>query len=178
MRMATLGKIGEFQPSVEDWGQYAERLEFFFTANGIMTAEKKRATFLAVVGPTTYKLLHSMLAPTTLDEVAFSDMVKVLSDHYCPKPLEIVSRLKFYNRSRNPGESISTFILEVRALACFCNFGKSLDSMIRDCLVCGINDEQNQKRLLSEGDTLTLTKAMTLAQAIETATKDAQLMQP
>ena len=44
-----LGKIGEFQPSVEDWMQYAERLEFFFAANGITTAEKKRATFLAVV---------------------------------------------------------------------------------------------------------------------------------
>ena len=60
----------------------------------------------------------------------------------------------------------------------FCNFGNSLDAMIRDHLVCGINDEQIQKHLLSEGDTLTLTKAMTHAQAIETATKDAQLMQP
>ena len=177
-KMATLGKIGEFQPSVEEWTQYAERLEYFFTANGITTAEKKRATFLAVAGPTTYKLLRSMLAPTTLDEVAFSDVVKVLSDHYCPKPLEIISRFKFYNRSRNPGESVSTFISEVRALACFYNFGNSLDSMIRDRLVCGINDEQIQKCLLSEGDTLTLTKAMTLAQAIETTTKDAQLMQP
>ena len=50
--------------------------------------------------------------------------------------------------------------------------------MIRDRLVCGINDKQIQKHPLSEGDTLTLTKAMTLAQAIETATKDTQLMQP
>ena len=70
------------------------------------------------------------------------------------------------------------FISEVRNLARFCNFGDSLDAMIRDRLVCGINDEQIQKRLLSEGDKLTLAKAMTFAQAIETATKDAQLMQP
>ena len=57
-RMATLGKVGEFQPSVKDWVQlYGECLEFFFAANGITTAEKKRPTFLAVVGPTTYKLL-------------------------------------------------------------------------------------------------------------------------
>ena len=85
-RMATLGKIGEFQPSVEDWMQYAERLEFFFAANGITTAEKKHATFLAVVGPTTYKFLHSMLAPNKPGEVAFNEMVKVLSNHYSPKP--------------------------------------------------------------------------------------------
>ena len=176
--MATLGKIGEFQPSVEDWTQYVERLEFFFAANGITTAEKKRATFLAVVGPTTYKLLHSMLAPHKPGEVAFNEMVKVLSDHYSPKPSEIVSRFKFYNRSRKPGESVSTFISEVRDLAQFCNFGDSLDAMIRDRLVCGINDKQIQKRLLSEGDKLTLAKAMMFTQAIETATKDAQLTQP
>ena len=140
-RMATLGIIGEFQPSVEDWMQYAERLEFFFAANGITTAEKKRATFLAVVGHTTFKLLRNMLAPNKLGEVTFNEMVKVLSDHYSPKPSEIVSRFKFYNRSKKPGESVSMFISEVRDLARFCNFGDSLDAMIRDHLVCGINDE-------------------------------------
>ena len=119
-----------------------------------------------------------MLAPNKPGEVAFNEMVKVLSDHYSPKPLEIVSCFKFYNRSRKPGESVSTFISEVRDLARFCNFGDSLDAMIRDRLVCGINDEQIQKRLLSKGNKLTLAKAMTFAQAIETATKDAQLMQP
>ena len=131
-----------------------------------------------MVGPTTYKLLRSMLAPTMLWEVDFADIVKVLLDHYYPKPSEIVSHFKFYNSSRNPRETVSMFISEVTALVRFCNFGSSLDAMIRDRLVCGINDEQIQKQLLSEGDTLTLTKAMTLAQAIETATKDTQLMQP
>ena len=67
---------------------------------------------------------------------------------------------------------------EVRDLVRFCNFDYSLDAMIGDRLVCGINDEQIQKHLLSKGDKLTLAKAMTLAQAIETATKDAQLIQP
>ena len=53
MRMATLGKIGEFQPAVEDWPQYVERLEFFFAADGITSDEKRRTTFLAVIGLTT-----------------------------------------------------------------------------------------------------------------------------
>ena len=37
---------------------------------------------------------------------------------------------------------------------------------------------QIQKRLLSEGDQLTWTKAVTLAQAMETVTKDSQLLRP
>ena len=87
-----MGKIGEIQPSVEDWTQYTECLEFFFAANSITTAKKKcGATFLEVVGPTTYKLLRSMLALNKPGEVAFNEMVKVLSEHYSTKPSEIVS---------------------------------------------------------------------------------------
>ena len=37
-------------------------------------------------------------------------MVKVLSDHYSPKPLEIVSRFKFYNRSRKPLQQATTVL--------------------------------------------------------------------
>ena len=113
--MAALGKISEFQPSVEDWPQYVERLEFFFAANGITSDDKRRATFLAVIGPTAYKLLQSMLALVKPADRSFEELVKVLSDHYSPKPSE-----------------------------------------------------------LSEGDQLTLTKA----QAMETATKDSQLLRP
>ena len=62
-------------------------------------------------------------------------MVKVLSDHYSPKLSEIVSRFEFYNRSRKPGESVSVFIAEIQALSQFCDFGDSLDTMVRDHLV-------------------------------------------
>ena len=50
--------------------------------------------------------------------------------------------------------------------------------MIHDWVVCGINDDTIQKRLLAEGDTLTLAKALTLAQAHETAVKDATTLLP
>ena len=60
---ATLGKIDEFDSSKEEWPQYVERLGHFFTANDIKTAEKKRAVFLAVIGPVTYRLLHNLISP-------------------------------------------------------------------------------------------------------------------
>ena len=43
--------------------------------------------------------------------------------------------------------------------------------MIRDRLVCGVNDDSIQKRLLTEGDKLSLTKAISIAQSHETAEK-------
>ena len=44
--------------------------------------------------------------------------------------------------------------------------------------MCGINDDAMQKRLLAEGDKLTLAKALSLAQAYETAIKDATTLLP
>ena len=53
-KMPTYGKIGEYDPDLEDWLQYMEGLENFLVANNNMSAEKKRATFLAVIGPSAY----------------------------------------------------------------------------------------------------------------------------
>ena len=58
--VATLGKIDQFDLSKEEWPQYVEH---FFTANDIDSAEKKRAVFLAVVGPATYRLLYNLISP-------------------------------------------------------------------------------------------------------------------
>ena len=45
---------------------------------------------------------------------------------------------------------MSTFVAELRALAEFCNFGDSLDDMIRDRIVCGIMNGKIQQKLLAE----------------------------
>ncbi|KAJ8019609.1 hypothetical protein HOLleu_41260 [Holothuria leucospilota] len=47
---------------------------------------------------------------------------------------------------------------ELRALANKCNFSTTLDDMLCDRLVCSINDNQIQRKLLSEGN-LTLKRA-------------------
>ena len=43
---------------------------------------------------------------------------------------------------------MSTYVSELRSLAEHCNFGAMLDLMLRDRLVCGINDDAIQRRLL------------------------------
>ncbi len=62
------------------------------------------------------------------------------------------------------------FVLELRSLAEFCNFGDTLEVMLRDRLVCRINNNRMQQRLLSEPK-LTFKRALELAQEVETAAK-------
>ena len=64
----------------------------------------------------------------------------------------------------------------VAALKKLSTEGDSLNEMIRDRLVCGVNDGRIQRRLLAEPD-LTFKKAMDIAQAMEAADKNVQEIQ-
>jgi len=133
--------------------------------------EKKRAVLLTLIGPATYKLLSNLIAPQKPGEVEYSSLVKTLADHFSPTPSEIVQRFKFNSRSRRQGESVATFVAELRAIAAWCNFGETLEAMLRDRIVCGINDSTIQKRLLAESK-LTYQQALDLARGLETAAKN------
>lgn len=91
--------------------------------------------------------------------------------HFNLKPSEIVQRWKFNSRNRHPDESIVEYVAELRKLAQDCHFGDTLTVMLRDRLVCGVNDDSIQRRLLAE-DGLTFETALRKAQAIEAANKD------
>ena len=175
MMAAVLGKIEEFDRRKEDWDLYIERLEHFFVANAITEPERKRAVFLSVIGASTYKTLRSLLSPNKPGEQDYRELVQKLSEHYNPQPSEIVERTKFHSRFRKPGESAASFVAQLRSLSEHCNFGDNLEVMIRDRLVCGINDDTIQKRLLSESK-LTYLRAVELAQSLENADKNVKLL--
>ena len=71
---------------------------------------------------------------------------------------------------------MATFVAELRSLAEICNFGASLEAMLRDRVVCGINDSAIQRRLLAEVP-LSFDKALKLAQGMETAAQNVKELQ-
>ena len=132
--------------------------------------------FLSVIGPTTYKLLASLIAPDKLGNKEYKKLVKVLKEHHNPTLSEIVQRCKFHTRIRQTGESSTQFVAELRALAQYCNFGASFTDLLKDPIVCGINDDHVQRRLLSE-KVLTFENVLELAVSLETAKKNVSELQ-
>ena len=63
-------------------------------------------------------------------------------------------------RNRKKGESVSQYMAKLRRLSQYCEYGNSLDFMLRDCLVCGINHDCTQQELLSKLANLSLQKVM------------------
>lgn len=168
------GQIGEFNPESEKVSTYLERVQLYIDANGVED-DKKVAVLLTVVGSKCYGLLESLLAPAKPKDKTYDELVTALKGHYEPKPLVIAERFQFYKRCQQSGETIADFVADLRKLAVHCDFGTFLDQALRDRLVCGLKNEQTQKKLLAEAD-LTYAKALQIAQGAETAENRAREM--
>ena len=165
------GSISEFKPGGNhSWSTYTQRLGYYFAANGVTDAGKKRSILLAYCGEATLQLIQS-LTDHDPDTKTFEELCELVKTHHEPVPSPIVQRFKFNTRTRAQGETVAAYVAALRELAKHCQYGASLQEMLRDRLVCGVNYEAIQKRLLSEKD-LTYEKAYSVAQAIEVAEKD------
>ena len=174
---AFLGTISEFSSTLESWTAYVERLVQYLAANKIEEPDQQRAVLLSVCGPATYRLIRNLVSPKKPHQCKFADIVEIVQKHHDPKPSVIVQRFRFNSRNRRAGESVATYIAELRHLAEHCEFGSTLNEMLRDRLVCGVEEPKIQRRLLAEPN-LPFDKAFELALASESADKNAKDLQP
>ena len=165
-----IGKIDAFDEANDDWNAYVERMEQYFIANEI-DKDKQVAVMLSLMGNKTYGLLRNLAAPAKPSTLSFKTIVDTLQKHLSPKPLLIAERFRFHKRNQLEGETVSTYLAELKKLSLNCEFGTNLNDALRDRLVCGLHNELIQKRLLSEPD-LSLAKASEIAFAMEAAAKD------
>ena len=82
--MAAHGQMGEFNSQREDWMSYSKRLQEYFTANDIKSAEKKKTILLGVVGAEAYQLIRSLVAPEKPKQKTFEHFIKLVQE---PLPL-------------------------------------------------------------------------------------------
>ena len=123
-------------------------------------------------GQSTFKLLKNLLQPNTPESKSYTDLVDLLSTHFNPIPSVIIQHFKFNTRTRKDNESVATYVAELKCLGEYYEFGDKLNKMVRDRLVCGVNDIRIQNHLLQESK-LTYDKAFKLAQSVEVAAKNA-----
>lgn len=129
---------------------------------------------LSVSGATTYSMLRSLVAPKRPTEVPYDERIGYLQCHFNPRPSEIVQCFQFHNCKQQLGQSISAFIAELRKLSVHCNFGDQLKNVLRDQIMCGVQDPALQRQLPSE-TALTFKLAEERAMEVETAALNASM---
>lgn len=125
----------------------------------------------------TYKLISDLLAPKKPNQATYIELVDTLEKHFKPTKSSIIARFQLNRRYRRSGETIADYLAALRALSSDCNYGQKLDEMLRDRLVCGVQDERIQKSLLSQPeDKLDLKRTVELAQSMQLAGDQAKML--
>ena len=86
-----------------------------------------------------------------------------IAEVWMPQTNVTMERHKFNTRMQQRGESIQSFVADLKNKASACEFGELKDEMIKDRLVCGIENQRLRRNVLREGK-FTLQKAIELCQ--------------
>ena len=178
--MAVHGSLAPFNKDKETWEVYTERLDFYFEAHDIAAEERKRSILLSVCGSATYEELRNLVQPASLKDKSYKDLVDIMKKHLNPASSKIMHRYKLFTAVRRAEDSIGTFVSQLRAIGQNCARAYSNDSlndMLRDAFVFGVNNAQIQRRLFQEKDDFTFETAIEIATAIELSGKDASQIQ-
>jgi hypothetical protein len=167
-----VGQLPPFDAKKSSWTEWCKVLEHYIELNNIQGEEQKRALLNTSCGLDTYQLMRNLVQPSKPKEKSFKDLIEVVQEHTSPKLSEIVERFKFNSRSRKEGESVQSFVAELRKLSEHCSYGAQLNDMLRDRLVCGVNQPAIQWKLLSESSNMNFKAALKIAVGMESATRN------
>ena len=110
-------------------------------------------TFLAIVGPTTYKILSSLVTPEKPGDKSYAELVQVLFEPLLPRTLQHCSEVSFLQPKQTPrGDSCSLCGENVLATQ-HCNFRLNLETMLCNRIVSGINNQYIVMFMFSNEDT-------------------------
>ncbi|XP_067284600.1 uncharacterized protein [Pseudorasbora parva] len=143
----------------ENWRTWIQKFELYLVASGTSakSGKIKCATFLHIAGDEAIKGFNTM---------DFEEL-KGKFKRYCePRKNLTYLRHMFFTRAQGPTELIDAYVTELKNKAKDCDFAQLTESLIRDRIVCGVNNDQIRARLLREPD-LDLNKAVDICRASE-----------
>ena len=147
-------------PNLEaEWRFFWQKFDLFLTASGATAKPEatKCAMFLHAIGDEALKVFNSF--NLTESEQKNLSIIKQKFVEYCtPRKNVVYERYLFGKMCQSVGETVNAFVTSLRLRAKSCEFGEQEESLIRDRLVIGCNDQRVQERLLREPD-LSLQKA-------------------
>ncbi|XP_075157612.1 uncharacterized protein LOC142230876 [Haematobia irritans] len=153
-----LSNFDHFDPNVETFDIYKERLEIHLQLKGVFTNKELCAKLLLqYVGASNYALLATLAAPRSINQLQYDEINDLYQKHFCPKKNILVEQHRFLNEVQNEEQSISDFVAVLQKRAAVCNFmcvcNKSIsDIFCRAQFIRGIRDCAIREKLLEKPD--------------------------
>ncbi len=165
---------------VENWREFENAWEDYVTATELTRKLKKAdgtddpqgmaivaATFCSVMGAECKKILNNLADMTPEKRRNPDEIIAAPRSHFVPQRNILYERFLFNTSTQKSGESVEQFVLRLRQLADSCEFETLKDSLIRDRIVIGTNDEAGRERLLRDRPVPDLAKVIDTLRAAE-----------
>lgn len=187
MSTALIGHVEPFVPG-GNFKAYEDRIRQLVLINGIED-NKKAALLITIMGADVYEILVSLALPKLPSELTFDEILAKLTVHFKPKVNKRAERYKFNKIVQEQGETISDFIVRLKAAAQNCEFGdfltgngtafknNALDDALIDRFIVGLCSEKIQQKLLNE-KSATFDEVCKTAVSMEVTQREVKAMQP
>ncbi|CDW54869.1 hypothetical protein TTRE_0000313901 [Trichuris trichiura] len=156
------GSLEAFHVSsgIDGWENWIERFGFFAEVNSVPQA-RQRSLLFTYCGPALYNLVKEAVALEKPDTKSLDEIVEAVRGRLDLIPGVFPARAEFYNRKQLPGESVATFMSNLRHQARRCQFeaaptvAERIDLQLQDQFMIGMSDAATRRRVL-RGPKITL----------------------
>lgn len=161
----------------------ARSVELFADGKGLIVNEdntnnrqRRRALLLHLAGTDVQDIFYTL--PNIGDAKEYKKAVDALNAYFVPKVDTTYARHCFRQLTQAPGETIRQFATRLRRAAKDCDYGADTDNQIRDEILCKCTSTYIKRKLLEEGQGLTLPKALEIAENCEKVNTQLAAMSP
>ncbi|XP_055543713.1 uncharacterized protein LOC129729238 [Wyeomyia smithii] len=131
---------------------------------------------VTMAGPSLYSIASRICSPDDPCTKPYKDLIELLKEHFAPSVNVLAERYKFRKVEQSSSQTISEFIIQLKAQSHSCDFKTFLPEALRDQFVAGVQNSNLRTKLLGEAD-LTFEKACTIARNSEAAEQESRAMQ-
>lgn len=135
------------------------------------------AQLLHLIGEEGFKIFNTFTFKKKNDENILNKVLEKFDDHFTTKLNTTYERYQFFTIRQEKNESIENFITRLKSKAATCEFKTLENSLVRDMLVVGLDDEVIKEKLLQEKN-LKLEEAIEITKTFEKARQQVQNMKP
>lgn len=116
-----------------------------------------------------------MCCPALPSAKTYDELCKCLDEYYTPPSTVYKERKAFYGASRESGETAMEWLAKIKSLALNCEFGTSIESILLDKFITGLEGKSFNRVCEEDSKTLTLTKAASIATKYDDVSKIAHV---
>lgn len=166
--------LSEFQPQMESWKMWKDKLEMHFSEINCSTEQAKKRILLKCIGAPQYSFLYDLCTPDSPASKTYKELCEILDTHYTPPSIVFRERKIFHNAAKEDEETVSQWYGRIKRLAAKCEFGSHFDIMVLDQFVISLPNKIFD-RICEERSNITLHDALTKAMIMESKLSTSQV---